>query len=146
MGIRGSVYLLNAEHCSLAIQDEDFPMPDEQDSERYLDLDKAFYEINYLITGNAEWGFLTGGTTLRDGDELVEVHSPDAVRELAIRIQDHSADEIFAGCLLGGKQPDPEIIQGFPNNTEYVMHYLTRFIALLERAVQSKYGFLVMVA
>ena len=64
---------------------------------KYINLDKAWHAIHYLLTGNSEHTFLLTGTQIEGVSEHCELHSPDSLRSLQLGLGSMSVAEIMSG-------------------------------------------------
>ena len=111
-----------------------------------VDLDKAWHAIHYLLTGDSELTFLLTGTQIEDISEDCELHSPDSLRLLQLRIASTSVAEIMSGFRCDDF--NDRNIYPFPGEwTEdaapYVALHLERFLKKLRELVDGDSGMIV---
>ena len=109
-----------------------------------LDLDKAWHAIHYLLTGDSERTFLLTGTQIEGISEHCEVHSPDSLRSLQLRLASTSVAEIMSGFRLDDFN-DRNIYPGRWTDgwAPYVAEHLERFLRKLRELVDGDSGMIV---
>ena len=111
-----------------------------------LDLDKAWHAIHYLLTGDSERTFLLTGTQIEGVSEHCEVHSPDSLKSLQLRLASTSVTEIMSGFRADDFN-DRNIYPGRWTDAmaPYVAEHLERFLRKLRELVDAESGMIVVI-
>jgi hypothetical protein len=147
MGLTAAIYAISRATYAAAQGDDSDELADAS-SIKYIDLDKAWHAIHYLLTGNSEHTFLLTGTQIEGVSEHCELHSPDSLRSLQLRLGSTSVAEIMSGFRCDDF--NDRNIYPFPGEwTEdaapYVAQYLERFLGKLRELVDGESGMMVVI-
>jgi hypothetical protein len=115
---------------------------------KYIDLDKAWHAIHYLLTGNSEHTFLLTGTQIEGVSEHCELHSPDSLRSLQLRLGSTSVAEIMSGFRcddFNDRNIYPCPGEWTEDMAPYVAEHLERFLKKLREMVDGDSGMIVVI-
>ena|SRR5215467_2226924 len=144
MGLRASIYAISRASYAAALRGDLSFAVDES-----LDLDKAWHAIHYLLTGDSELNFLLTGTQIEDVDEHCEVHSPDSLRSLQLKLASISVAQIMSAFRVddfNDRNIYPEGDQWTKDVAPYVAEHLDRFLRKLRELVDSELGMMVIIS
>jgi hypothetical protein len=145
MGLRAGIHAISRATYAAALGDDSELAV--ASSIKSVDLDKAWHAIHYLLTGDSELTFLLTGTQIEGISEHCEVHSPDSLRSLQLRLASTSVAEIMSGFRLDDFN-DRNIYPGgwTKDMAPYVAEHLERFLRKLRELVDDESGMMVVIS
>jgi hypothetical protein len=133
MGLEASIHGISRASYAAALRC-DLSEFDAVSSVERLDLGKAWNAIHYLLTGDRKLNFLLRGTQIEDVSDHCEVHSPDSLRSLQLKLASMSVADIMSGFRVDDFN-DRNIYPGGDEWTKdmapYVAAHLERFLRKL---------------
>ena len=113
-----------------------------------LDLDWNWHEIHFLLTGDSTLTFLLSGSQVTDVSEHCQVHSPEAIRDVFLRLK-AIPDEDFMARFNPTAFNALNIYPGNGNwsatNAASIATALRKFLNKLQQTVDSDQGLMVVI-
>jgi hypothetical protein len=146
MGLTAGIHAISRATYAAALGDDSSELAVASSIESVY-LDKAWHAIHYLLTGDSELTFLLTGTQIEGISEHCELHSPDSLRLLQLRIASTSVAEIMSGFRFDNFN-DRNIYPGgwTEDMAPYVAQHLERFLRKLRELVDGESGMMVVIS
>jgi Domain of unknown function (DUF1877) len=146
MGLEARIYPLSRAFYAAALGDDSSELTVDWSVES-ADLEKAWHAIHYLLTGDSQHTFLLTGTQIEGVSEHCELHSPDSLRSLQLKLASTSVAEIMSGFRLDDFNDRNIYPEGWTEDmVPYVARHLECFLRKLRELADGELGMLVIIS
>ncbi len=143
MSLRATLYPISRKAYSAAV-DGDMDTFHADDFDESLDIDKAWNVIHYITTGKTDLNFLEGGYSLDIISETAEVHSPEAISNVADTLCSLSISEVVKKLDWNMLQAnDVYFAEGGAATSEFIEAQLLSFFDLAKNVQKQDQGLFV---